>query len=122
MNWRIGFDGEKFNRVQATFLIPEYSGQRAIASLPCYPLEAHEDHHSLSRSLIQRGSTFRELCTKSKGHQMFDYKGEITFMHSYEEEQTFMALAFEMARRREPMPMLYGNDEVISPFFPDDLS
>ena len=105
------FDGEKFNRVRANFLIPKYPGKKAINSLPCYPLEAHENSHALSASLVERGKTFRELCTKSRGHQMFNYKGEVTFTHSHEEAQTFMNICFELARsKRRP----YDREEVSS--------
>ena len=49
---------------------------------------------------------------------MFDYKGEITFMHSHEEEQTFMKLCIEAVRRgKKGEPQDY--DEVSSLLFLD---
>ncbi len=114
---RTDFDGDKFNRVRATLLIPAYTGKKAINSLPCYPLEAHENYHALSTTLIKRGSTFRELCTKSKGNQMFNYKGEITFTHSHEEEQTFWNFCVEIARNRQQQ---YEKEDVSKLFYLDD--
>ena len=83
-------------------MIPTYVDKKAINSLPCYPFEAHENHKTLSATLIERGRAFRELCTKSKGHQMFNYKGEVTFTQAQEDEPSFMGIRFGSLPARNP--------------------
>lgn len=73
----LDFDGKKFRRYNHRFYIAEYNGVKSIESLPCYPLEFHEDPAKMKKILRERGTKFRDCYTRKKGEQMFNYDGEV---------------------------------------------
>ena len=76
--WAYDWDGtqRKFNRVAVELKIEFYKGQRLITSLPCYPLDYYPGNRAeLEKKLIERGERFRDLCTRQRGEQMFEYEG-----------------------------------------------
>ncbi|RYP73617.1 hypothetical protein DL771_003505 [Monosporascus sp. 5C6A] len=79
--WSYDWNGRTFSRVPIKFRFEEFQGSRAIETLEVYPLRYHNSASKvpidqLTAMLRRRGERFRDLCTREKGQQMFDYEGE----------------------------------------------
>ncbi|KAG8407410.1 hypothetical protein J3458_020888 [Metarhizium acridum] len=76
--WSYDWNGRTFNRVPVKFCFEEFQGFRATETLVAYPLKImpKESIDKLVFQLRRRGERFRDLCTKKRGEQMFDYEGE----------------------------------------------
>ena len=57
-----------------------------MKNLRCYPLEYHAKQEQIEEDLLDRGMKFREYCIKPKGHQMFDYDGDVSFISKKPED------------------------------------
>ncbi|KAF2236692.1 P-loop containing nucleoside triphosphate hydrolase protein [Viridothelium virens] len=76
--YTLDWDGENFLRVPYEMRIEFFDNTKDIAELPFYPLEYYTSEggiEALRRRLQNRGVRWRELCTASRGKQMFTYKG-----------------------------------------------
>lgn len=85
--WAYDWNGRTFQRKPVRFEFEQFPGSKPIGSLHCHPLKFHEGGGDVSsgiddsvatvkKILLERGQRFKELCTKARGSQMFDYHGD----------------------------------------------
>ena len=55
------FDGQQYGPSLRTIQIRKYDGEKAITSLPVYPLAFAPDSHSIRSRLIKRGNQYLQL-------------------------------------------------------------
>lgn len=55
------FDGQQYGPVQKSFVIRKYDGEKAITSLPIYPLAFAPNHDQIRERLVKRGNLYLEL-------------------------------------------------------------
>ncbi|KAF5025924.1 hypothetical protein F66182_1959 [Fusarium sp. NRRL 66182] len=55
------FDGKRFGYGNMSVEMEEFQGAKKITSLPCYPLQYHQNEEKLRRDLIERGKKFVSL-------------------------------------------------------------
>ncbi|UPL03231.1 hypothetical protein LCI18_014165 [Fusarium solani-melongenae] len=71
----VEFDGKRFGYGNMAVDVDEFQGARRITSLPCYPLQYHQNESKLRADLIERGKKFVNL----SGVHYKSYQG-IAFM------------------------------------------
>ncbi|KAJ4194865.1 hypothetical protein NW755_002285 [Fusarium falciforme] len=71
----VEFDGKRFGYGNMAVDVDEFQGARRITSLPCYPLQYHQNESKLRADLIERGKKFVKL----SGVHYKSYQG-IAFM------------------------------------------
>lgn len=69
----IDFDGKSFAPVERTRAVDWYEGEKAITSLPVYPIRFVKDSEQMMRRLRTRGEKFRDLVSQS--HPTMSYMG-----------------------------------------------
>lgn len=57
----VEFDGKRFGYGNMAVEVDEFQGARRITSLPCYPLQYHQNESKLRADLIERGKKFVKL-------------------------------------------------------------
>ncbi|KAJ4323113.1 hypothetical protein N0V84_004513 [Fusarium piperis] len=57
----VEFDGKRFGYGNMAVEVDEFQGARRITSLPCYPLQYHQNQGKLRADLIERGKKFVKL-------------------------------------------------------------
>ncbi|KAH7364931.1 P-loop containing nucleoside triphosphate hydrolase protein [Rhexocercosporidium sp. MPI-PUGE-AT-0058] len=103
--WTYNFDGREFTRASYNFIIPQYNELKRVSTLRVYPIDYHHKAKDITDDLLNRGKRFRELCIAARGHQMFDYKGDVSFISNRPEDmfgddfsdKSFLSTAMMMA-------------------------
>lgn len=76
----LDFTGREFTRLHYKLSIDRFEKSKLVKNLRFYPLDHHDEKEQIEKLLLDRGEKFRRYCIKSKGHQMLDYDGDVSFI------------------------------------------
>lgn len=68
----VDFDGKSYRSIPIEIRIPFFANEKAIISLPIYPVRFAKDHERILKQLQKRGETFQRVVSQSNPVQSYE--------------------------------------------------
>jgi hypothetical protein len=73
--WTYDWNNKSFGRTSFIIEFNPFDGHLPLTSLEYYPFQLHPLYGKIWKGLVERGRTFRRICTVEEGSQLFEYAG-----------------------------------------------